>query len=174
LYRVLEAWKRCCEEKWPKCPWICHRGGIQLQSLKDSWRQACERVGLGKMVVDEEKRREVWQGKIPPDFRRTAIRNMVRAGVSEKVSMAISGHTTRSVCDRYTIVNEVDLKAAARRLTEYFEREKVTLSLTLTELQGQRSGSVNPELVEVSAEEGGAGERNRTSNLWFTKPLLCR
>src|SRR5215472_2398561 len=97
LYRVLEAWKCKCEEKWATCPWICHRFGRRLQSLKRSWYQACERVGLGGRVKDEAKGREVWRGKIPHDFRRTAIRNMVRAGIPEKVAMAISGHKTRSV-----------------------------------------------------------------------------
>lgn len=134
LLRVLEAWKQRCEAKWPICPWICHRGGVRLQSLKHSWRQACERVGLGQMVKDAEKDRKVWEGKIPHDFRRTAIRNMVRAGVSEKVAMAISGHKTRSVFDRYNIVNEADLKAAADRLSGYFSERMGTISGTVAEL----------------------------------------
>ncbi len=134
LLRVLEAWKQRCEAKWPKCPWICHRGGVQLMSLKHSWRQACKRVGLGQMVNDAEKDRKVWQGKIPHDFRRTAIRNMVRAGVPEKVAMVISGHKTRSVFDRYNIVNEADLKAAADKLSGYFSKEIGTILGTIEEL----------------------------------------
>ncbi len=152
LYRVLQAWKKCCDEKWPACPWICHRGAIRLQSLKHSWRKACERVGLGKMVLDPEKKREVWQGKIPHDFRRTAVRNMVRAGVPEKVAMAISGHKTRSVFDRYNIVNEKDLEQAARSLSAYFERETVTIAVTLAQLNQESSRSANHQLVETSAE----------------------
>jgi len=153
LYRVLETWKRRCDLKWPACPWICHRGEIRLQSLKHSWRKACQAVGLGEMVEDTMKGHKVWQGKIPHDLRRTAVRNMVRAGVPEKVAMAISGHKTRSVFDRYNIVNERDLEQAARSLSAYFEKQTGTLAVTLAELRGdRRSGAVSREVVESSAE----------------------
>ncbi len=142
LFRVLEAWKHRCEAKWTQCPWVCHRGGVRLQSLKRSWYEACERVGLGQRVQNEEKGREVWQGKIPHDLRRTAIRNMVKAGVSEKVARAISGHKTRSVFDRYNIVNAADLKAAADRLSGCFSREMGTISGTMKELQREAGQGV--------------------------------
>src|SRR4029079_7292703 len=123
--------------------------------LKRSWRKACETVGLGRMVMDEKKKRPIWEGKIPHDFRRNAVRNMARAGVPEKVAMAISGHKTRSVFDRYNIVNERDLEHAARSMTAYFEREKakmVTFTVTPLESQEESSGSASRKEVESSAE----------------------
>lgn len=82
--------------------WVFHRDGEQIKTFYGAWRSACKSAGV--------------PGRILHDFRRTAVRNLVRAGVPERVAMQMTGHKTRSVFERYNIVSESDLREAARKL----------------------------------------------------------
>ena len=58
------------------------------------------------------------------DLRRSAIRNMERAGIPRSVAMSISGHRTESVYKRYDIVADADLKIAAKKMADYHAQQK--------------------------------------------------
>ena len=123
---------------------IFHRGGRPVGDFRKAWATACVAANLGRFVCDccnqtvsghrcDDCRREArYTGRIFHDLRRTAVRNMVRAGVPERVAMTISGHRTRSVFDRYNIVNEADLRDAMQRVQDHLR----------IDVQGQKRPSV--------------------------------
>lgn len=86
---------------------VFHRNGEPIRSIRTGWNAACRRAGL--------------EGALFHDLRRTAVRNLVRAGVPEKTAMQLVGHKTRSIFDRYNITNEADARAGVAKLAELHE-----------------------------------------------------
>jgi integrase len=83
-------------------------------NIRKEWIKACAAVGLGRIIEVEGKPYDPrYEGLTLHDFRRSAIRNLVTlGGVREKVAMEITGHKTRSVFDRYHIVDTTDVLEA--------------------------------------------------------------
>jgi integrase len=87
------------------CPYIFHRQAQQMGEFRKVWKRACQEAGL--------------TGKTPHDFRRSAVRNMIRAGVNPDIARQISGHRTAAIFSRYNIISEADLRQALQRTSDY-------------------------------------------------------
>lgn len=98
---------------------VFHNHGRPIANYYKAWHKACTDAKIER---------------IPYDFRRTAVRNLGRAGIRENVAMMMTGHKTRSVFDRYDIVPEQDLKEAAERLTTFSTTLKYTQSDITTQV----------------------------------------
>lgn len=78
-----------------------HADGRPIKNFRGAWNTACEKSGIYRTFHD---------------LRRTAVRNLIRSGVSQKVAMEISGHTTDSVFNRYDITSPADREEAASKV----------------------------------------------------------
>jgi integrase len=111
IYGDMERWIRSqLETRVPGCPFVFHHHSKPVGGQLRGWREACERTGMPDLLFH--------------DLRRSAVRNMKRAGIGDKTAMDISGHKTQAIFDRYDIVDEVDVADAGTKLTEYFAARK--------------------------------------------------
>jgi integrase len=127
LYLLLGACVdgKCAEDAYSRDPMDC----LSVPS-RDAWERACTVAGVGQFVCADcsapaetgipcrkcSSKRTKYTGLIFHDLRRTAARNLRRAGISETVIMKIGGWRTRSVFERYAIVSRGDIVDAMRKL----------------------------------------------------------
>jgi len=104
-----------------RCPWVfqhrswdraakVRRHGQRIRCFRRAWVTACIAAGC--------------PGRVPHDFRRTAVRNLIRAGVQQAIAMKITGHKTDSIFRRYLIVDEELLAQATGAVAELLDEAR--------------------------------------------------
>jgi integrase len=124
----LRGAKAARDEFYADCEWVFSHLGAQIRSFKGAWLAAVTRAGYPDLLFH--------------DFRRSGIRNLKRAGVSDSVAMKISGHKTRAVFDRYDIVDEEDLTDAAAKIKAFRQTR-----------EDQKEGASPKSTATISATE---------------------
>ena len=110
IYGDMAEWirhARAERKKYPNCPYLCHNQGETLgdSCAKKAWKTACAAAGVPDLHFH--------------DLRRSAVRNMDRAGIPRPVAMRISGHKTESMYSRYNIVSERDLVDVKEKMERF-------------------------------------------------------
>ena len=100
---------------------------FSFTSFRKAWCNACVKAGLGTLDRQGANKKlngdyGKYEGLIPHDLRRSAVRDMIRSGVPQTVAMRISGHKTDAVFRRYDITEDRDLIAAKDSLRAYRSR----------------------------------------------------
>jgi len=102
------------------------RGAKPIKDFRERWTLACQEAGVPGLLFH--------------DLRRTAVRNLRRAGVAESVIMKITGHRTRGIFDRYNITDQTDTQEAGRIAEEFLAKEH---AVNLAQITSQIKGKPN-------------------------------
>jgi integrase len=94
----MKDWLQWSHQNADGCERVFHRDGVPFKEFRRSWQKACDAAGVPTLKFH--------------DLRRTAVRNMRRAGVPQVVRTRILGHRTDSMERRYNIVDVDDIRAA--------------------------------------------------------------
>jgi integrase len=105
-------------------------------------RENGERVLDFRGAWDSLTRKAGLPGQLFHDFRRSAVRNMIRLGIPQKTARQISGHKTDVVFSRYNIVDEADIRDAARKI-EQGAKAVIHSSLIVAQEQGNEERTEN-------------------------------
>lgn len=150
LYEIILNQKTLRDNKHPKCQYVFFREGKRIVEFRTSWDKALRECGYPERYkcrdcgsftekpVSDIKETLTCQAcgstylrlnnqRVLHDNRRSAIRDMVRASVPERVAMKISGHKTRITFERYNIVSDADLKSASEKVTMFRQEAKEKL-----------------------------------------------
>ena len=107
LQQVLKRRRRRQRAQHPR---VFSRYVVTVRAWRTALRDACRKANVPHRLLH--------------DCRRTAARNLIRAGVPDRIAMLLTGHKTRAVFDRYNIVNEQELLNAGQRLAAHLTGEK--------------------------------------------------
>ena len=98
---------------------VFHRHGHPIGDIRKAWAHACIQANLFHIERDDAGNEIKVPEKLFHDFRRTAVRNLVRSGVDPPTAREITGHRTAAVFSRYDIINTDDMRHALKRRATY-------------------------------------------------------
>jgi integrase len=124
---VYELLALCVSAKSPDAHVFTRTNGNPVRDFREVWKAACTKAGVAGLLFH--------------DLRRTAARNLRRAGVAEGVIMKIGGWRTRSVFERYAIVAQSDIEDAMIKLEK---RNGHTFGHSETTADSQTKEAVKP------------------------------
>ena len=130
-------------------PWVFHRAGMQIKSFRRAWVTACKKAGIPE--------------RVPHDFRRTAVRNLERAGVPRSTAMKMVGHRTESIYRRYAIVDEAMLKEGAAKLQTLHDTQQGPVSNVVRLADAKRLGSSSGRVASTKRDKIGHATRGKLS-----------